>query len=209
MFEYLHGLDIVYRDLKVGRPREGGVRDSDWAPEQGAARRKVVHAPVHAVPRSWQAPSPLPSSPPAPPPPAQPENLLLDACGHLKLTDFGFAKVIGPRRTYTLCGTPDYLAPEIILNKASGGRRGGAEGLAAGPHAKGVSAWTQGLVPQVLPKKPCKRCTWLPAVPWIWPFKKGPSAGLHLCKCIPTRSSLAASLCRGTGRRWTGGRWAC
>lgn len=47
----------------------------------------------------------------------QPENLLLDDKGHLKLTDFGFAKAIGPRRTYTLCGTPDYLAPEIILNK--------------------------------------------------------------------------------------------
>jgi serine/threonine protein kinase len=43
--------------------------------------------------------------------------LLLDAQGHLKLTDFGFAKAIGAKRTYTLCGTPDYLAPEIILNK--------------------------------------------------------------------------------------------
>ncbi len=47
----------------------------------------------------------------------QPENLLLDGEGHLKLTDFGFAKAIGSKRTYTLCGTPDYLAPEIILNK--------------------------------------------------------------------------------------------
>ena len=47
----------------------------------------------------------------------QPENLLLDKFGHLRMTDFGFAKVIGSKRTYTLCGTPDYLAPEIILNK--------------------------------------------------------------------------------------------
>lgn len=49
----------------------------------------------------------------------QPENLLLDAQGHLKITDLGFAKVLpNGKRTYTLCGTPDYLAPELILNKA-------------------------------------------------------------------------------------------
>ncbi len=48
----------------------------------------------------------------------QPENLLLTADGDLKVTDFGFAKYLGLReRTYTLCGTPDYLAPEVILNK--------------------------------------------------------------------------------------------
>jgi serine/threonine protein kinase len=46
----------------------------------------------------------------------QPENLLMDKDGYLKIADFGFAKVVH-RRTFTLCGTPDYLAPEIILNK--------------------------------------------------------------------------------------------
>ncbi|KAL2111162.1 hypothetical protein VUR80DRAFT_210 [Thermomyces stellatus] len=52
----------------------------------------------------------------------KPENLLLDAEGHIKLVDFGFAKRLGregdkPGETYTLCGTPEYLAPEVIQNK--------------------------------------------------------------------------------------------
>jgi cGMP-dependent protein kinase len=39
--------------------------------------------------------------------------------GYVKLTDFGFAKKLLPagRKTWTFCGTPEYVAPEIILNK--------------------------------------------------------------------------------------------
>jgi len=60
----------------------------------------------------------------------KPENVLIDEDGYLKLTDFGFAKVV-ETRTYTLCGTPEYLAPEVLLNKG---------------HGKPVDWWTLGIL---------------------------------------------------------------
>lgn len=75
IFEYMHGLNIIYRDLK-------------------------------------------------------PENLLLDKAGYLKITDFGFAKKVS-LRTFTLCGTPEYIAPEVLLNKG---------------HGKPVDWWTLGIL---------------------------------------------------------------
>lgn len=49
----------------------------------------------------------------------KPENLLIAANGYLKITDFGFAKELH-EDTWTLCGTPEYLAPEIIQSKGHG-----------------------------------------------------------------------------------------
>jgi len=42
------------------------------------------------------------------------ENLVFSNSGYLKVIDFGFAKIVDGR-TFTLCGTPDYMAPEVIL----------------------------------------------------------------------------------------------
>ena len=49
----------------------------------------------------------------------KPENILITRDGNIKIVDFGFAKEV-PDQTWTLCGTPDYLAPEIILSKGYG-----------------------------------------------------------------------------------------
>jgi protein kinase A len=60
----------------------------------------------------------------------KPENLLLDRVGYLRIADFGFAKIVEDR-TFTLCGTPEYLAPEIVLSQG---------------HGKAVDYWALGIL---------------------------------------------------------------
>ena len=52
----------------------------------------------------------------------KPENVLIDKNGHIKLTDFGLSKICEdfPCKTKTLCGTPEYLAPEILFENEYG-----------------------------------------------------------------------------------------
>jgi len=53
----------------------------------------------------------------------KPENILVDSEGHIRLTDFGLSKAglhESNGRTESFCGTPEYLAPEIIKEKHYG-----------------------------------------------------------------------------------------
>jgi protein kinase A len=58
------------------------------------------------------------------------KNLLLDQDGYIKIIDFGFSKKC-PDRTWTVCGTPEYLAPEIIRSDG---------------HGKAVDWWALGIL---------------------------------------------------------------
>jgi len=52
----------------------------------------------------------------------KPENILLDYTGHIALCDFGLCKLNmkDNEKTNTFCGTPEYLAPEILSGQGYG-----------------------------------------------------------------------------------------
>ena len=50
----------------------------------------------------------------------KPENIMLDSRGFIKVIDFGLGKVLEDDRTYTFCGTPQYMAPESCQGKGYG-----------------------------------------------------------------------------------------
>jgi serum/glucocorticoid-regulated kinase 2 len=63
----------------------------------------------------------------------KPENVLIDKDGYIRVTDFGLAKknVKGTKDAHSVCGTPEYLAPEVIMKKG---------------HGKAVDWWTFGSI---------------------------------------------------------------
>lgn len=62
----------------------------------------------------------------------KPENIMLDLNGYVKIVDFGFAKKMSPsEKTWTFCGTPDYMAPEIVMNQG---------------HSFGADLWSLGIL---------------------------------------------------------------
>eukprot|EP01063_Lacrimia_lanifica_P005224 TRINITY_DN12_c2_g1_i1.p1 TRINITY_DN12_c2_g1~~TRINITY_DN12_c2_g1_i1.p1 ORF type:complete len:629 (+),score=292.37 TRINITY_DN12_c2_g1_i1:68-1954(+) len=60
----------------------------------------------------------------------KPENLVLDNHGHVVLTDFGLAKTSCKGATYTFCGTPEYMAPELVMKQG---------------HTQAVDWWSLGI----------------------------------------------------------------
>lgn len=106
----------------------------------------------------------------------KPENLLLDAAGYLKVVDWGFAKQVDGR-TFTVCGTPEYLAPEAI--------KGTGHGTAVDCWALGVIIYEVCCVPARPPPRNSTREK---------ERRKIVANLVHFCMCFPTRPADAGGV---------------
>lgn len=61
----------------------------------------------------------------------KPENVMLHESGHIRLIDFGFAKKLSSERTASVLGSPEYMAPEVVMRK---------------PHGLAVDCWGFGIL---------------------------------------------------------------
>ena len=62
----------------------------------------------------------------------KPDNILIDEDGYLKLADFGMSKMLKDQeKAFSLCGTPEYFAPEIITREG---------------HNKSADWWSYGIL---------------------------------------------------------------
>jgi len=99
LMDYLPGGDLF--QLLVSGPFRGGQFPVDIA-QFYAAEVLVALEYIHANEYVYRD--------------LKPENVLIDADGHIKLTDFGFCRrLLRGERAYTTCGTADYMAPEVML----------------------------------------------------------------------------------------------
>jgi len=100
ILDYINGGELFYHLKKEGRFPENRVKFY-------AAEIVCAMAHLHSLQIVYRD--------------LKPENILIDMDGHICITDFGLSKEINPEEgTHTFCGTPEYLAPEVLKGQGHG-----------------------------------------------------------------------------------------